>query len=139
MSKTLLKAEDVPTYIQEVVRNLRLITDYKDGDIPGYTFELYGKFDTPTAYAMGILDSTFTASVQSTKVLRELHKRLEFLPVPVCPTVLIYVKQPVFVLLPFAEPVKAIILWVLLVIFSYITAFIIYRIPVFGKYILYMR
>ena len=46
---------------------------------------------------------------------------------------------PIVVQLPFTEPVKAIILWVLLIIFSYITVVIIYRIPKFGKYILYMR
>ena len=46
---------------------------------------------------------------------------------------------PVVVQLPFTEPVKAIILWILLIFFSYIAAAIIYRIPRFGKYILYMR
>lgn len=46
---------------------------------------------------------------------------------------------PLIVKLPFAEPVKAVILWILLIIFSYITAFIIYRIPKVGKYILYMK
>lgn len=46
---------------------------------------------------------------------------------------------PIVVELPFTEPVKALILWVLLIIFSYITAVIIYRIPRFGKFILYMR
>ena len=46
---------------------------------------------------------------------------------------------PIVVLLPYSEPVKAIILWILLIIFSYIAAVIIYRIPRFGKYILYMR
>ena len=46
---------------------------------------------------------------------------------------------PVVVQLPFAEPVKAIILWVLLIILSYAAVVIIYRIPRFGKYILYMR
>lgn len=46
---------------------------------------------------------------------------------------------PLVVKLPYSEPVKAIILWVLLIIFSYITAAIIYRIPRFGKYILYMK
>lgn len=46
---------------------------------------------------------------------------------------------PLVVQLPFTEPIKAIILWILLIIFSYIAAAIIYRIPRFGKYILYMR
>ncbi|WP_458456926.1 acyltransferase [Methanobrevibacter sp.] len=46
---------------------------------------------------------------------------------------------PVVVGLPFTEPVKAIILWILLIIFSYIAVVIIYRIPKFGKFILYMR
>lgn len=46
---------------------------------------------------------------------------------------------PVVVGLPFTEPVKALILWVLLIILSYIAAIIIYRIPKFGKFILYMR
>ncbi|MBQ2831238.1 acyltransferase [Methanobrevibacter sp.] len=46
---------------------------------------------------------------------------------------------PLVVKLPYSEPVKAIILWVLLIVLSYITAAIIYRIPKFGKYILYMR
>ena len=46
---------------------------------------------------------------------------------------------PLVVLLPYSEPVKAIILWILLIIFSYVAAVIIYRIPRFGKYLLYMR
>ena len=46
---------------------------------------------------------------------------------------------PLIVQLPFTEPVKAIILWILLIIFSYAAAAIIYRIPRFGKFILYMR
>ena len=46
---------------------------------------------------------------------------------------------PVVVKLPYTEPVKAIILWILLIIFSYAAVVIIYRIPKFGKYILYMR
>ena len=46
---------------------------------------------------------------------------------------------PVIVDLPFTEPVKAIILWILLIILSYIAVVIIYRIPKFGKFILYMR
>ena len=46
---------------------------------------------------------------------------------------------PLVVQLPFTEPVKAIILWILLIIFSYAAVVIIYRIPRFGKYILYMR
>lgn len=46
---------------------------------------------------------------------------------------------PVVMILPFSEPVKAIILWILLTIFSFSAAAIIYRIPKFGKYILYMR
>ncbi|MDO5859415.1 acyltransferase [Methanobrevibacter sp.] len=46
---------------------------------------------------------------------------------------------PLVVRLPFTEPVKAIILWILLIIFSYAATVIIYRIPRFGKYILYMR
>lgn len=46
---------------------------------------------------------------------------------------------PIVVQLPFSEPVKAIILWILLIIFSYAATVIIYRIPKFGKYILYMR
>jgi hypothetical protein len=46
---------------------------------------------------------------------------------------------PLIVMLPFTEPVKAIILWVLLIVFSYVSAVIIYRIPKFGKFMLYMR
>ncbi|WP_458405637.1 acyltransferase [Methanobrevibacter sp.] len=46
---------------------------------------------------------------------------------------------PLVVGLPYTEPVKAIILWVLLIFFSYTAAIIVYRIPRFGKYILYMR
>ena len=46
---------------------------------------------------------------------------------------------PFVVQLPVTEPVKAIILWILLIIFSYIAVVIIYRIPRFGKFILYMR
>ncbi len=46
---------------------------------------------------------------------------------------------PLVVPLPFSEPVKAIILWILLIVLSYVTVVIIYRIPRFGKYILYMR
>lgn len=46
---------------------------------------------------------------------------------------------PVIVKLPFAEPVEALILWILLIILSYITAAIIYRIPKIGKFLLYMK
>ena len=46
---------------------------------------------------------------------------------------------PLVIFLPFTEPVKAIILWILLIIFSYLGAAIVYRIPQFGKFILYMR
>ena len=46
---------------------------------------------------------------------------------------------PIIVNLPFSEPVKAIILWILLIFLSYAAAAIIYRIPYFGKFILYMR
>jgi surface polysaccharide O-acyltransferase-like enzyme len=46
---------------------------------------------------------------------------------------------PLVVQLPYSEPVKAIILWILLIFFSYLATVIIYRIPRFGKYILYMR
>ncbi len=46
---------------------------------------------------------------------------------------------PLVVVLPYSEPVKAIILWILLVVLSFTSAAIIYRIPKFGKYILYMR
>lgn len=44
MSKTLLKTEDVPAYIRKIVPNLRITTEYQEGDIPGYTFRLYGKY-----------------------------------------------------------------------------------------------
>ena len=46
---------------------------------------------------------------------------------------------PLVVKLPLTEPAKAIVLWILLIILSYIAVVIIYRIPKFGKYILYMR
>lgn len=46
---------------------------------------------------------------------------------------------PIVVQLPYTEPVKALILWILLIIFSYLAVVIIYRIPKFGKYVLYMR
>ena len=46
---------------------------------------------------------------------------------------------PVVVQLPLTEPGKAIVLWILLIILSYIAVVIIYRIPRFGKFILYMR
>ena len=46
---------------------------------------------------------------------------------------------PIVCILPFTEPVKAIILWILLIIFSYAAAALIYRIPKYGKFILYMR
>ena len=46
---------------------------------------------------------------------------------------------PLIVDLPFTEPVKALILWILLIIFSYVAVVIIYRIPKFGKFLLYMR
>jgi surface polysaccharide O-acyltransferase-like enzyme len=46
---------------------------------------------------------------------------------------------PIVVQLPFSEPIKAIILWILLIIFSFAAAAIIYRIPKFGKFILYMK
>jgi len=45
---------------------------------------------------------------------------------------------PVVIKSPFPEPVEALILWVLLIICSYVAAAIIYRIPRIGKYVLYM-
>lgn len=46
---------------------------------------------------------------------------------------------PFIVMIPVSEPVKAIILWILLVVLSFAAAAIIYRIPKFGRFILYMR
>ena len=43
MSKTMLTTADVPKYIREIVTRLKLTTDYVEGDLPGYTFKLYGK------------------------------------------------------------------------------------------------
>lgn len=43
MSKTLLTTADVPAYIKDIVRNLSSTTDYKEHDVPGYTFKLYGR------------------------------------------------------------------------------------------------
>ena len=43
MSKTVLTVADVPKYIKEIVSRLRLTADYAEGDLPGYTFKLYGK------------------------------------------------------------------------------------------------
>lgn len=45
---------------------------------------------------------------------------------------------PFIATLPFTEPIKAVILWILLIVLSYLSAIIIYRIPKFGKFILYM-
>jgi len=45
---------------------------------------------------------------------------------------------PVVIKSPFPEPVEALILWILLIICSYVAAAIIYRIPRIGKYVLYM-
>lgn len=45
---------------------------------------------------------------------------------------------PLVITLPVSEPLKAIILWILLIVLSFPAAAIIYRIPKFGKYILYM-
>ena len=44
MNKTILEAGNVPKYIREIASRLRLTTNYADGDIPGYTFLLYGKY-----------------------------------------------------------------------------------------------
>jgi len=43
------------------------------------------------------------------------------------------------VLLPFTQPVNALILWVVLTIVSYVAAIVIYRIPRFGRFMLYMK
>lgn len=43
MSKTMLTTADVPKYIREIASRLRLTSDYSEGDLPGYTFKLYGK------------------------------------------------------------------------------------------------
>ena len=40
----LLTTNDVPKYIREIASRLRLTTDYEDGDYPGYTFKLYGRW-----------------------------------------------------------------------------------------------
>lgn len=44
MSGTVLITLNVPKYIREIVSRLRLTTDYAEGDLPGYTFKLYGKY-----------------------------------------------------------------------------------------------
>lgn len=46
---------------------------------------------------------------------------------------------PLIITLPFAEPVKVIILWILLIICCYKMADIIYRILMIGKFILYIK
>ncbi len=46
---------------------------------------------------------------------------------------------PYVVDLPFTDPVKALILWVILIICSFTAAAIIYRIPKVGKFLLYMK
>ncbi|MEE1335139.1 acyltransferase [Methanobrevibacter sp.] len=84
-------------------------------------FELCSRMDTVRAYPMVAFLSKYSFAVF-------LVHNLFRLPL-----------LPVVVQLPFTEPVKAIILWVLLIIFSYTAVVIIYRIPRFGKYILYMR
>ena len=84
-------------------------------------FELCSRMDTVRAYPMVAFLSKYSFAVF-------LVHNLFRLPL-----------LPVVVQLPFTEPVKAIILWVLLIILSYAAVVIIYRIPRFGKYILYMR
>ena len=84
-------------------------------------FELCSRMDTVRAYPMVAFLSKYSFAVF-------LVHNLFRLPL-----------LPVVVQLPFTEPVKAIILWVLLIILSYTAVVIIYRIPRFGKYILYMR
>ena len=46
---------------------------------------------------------------------------------------------PYFADLKYSLPVKALILWVILIFLSYLAAAIIYRIPKIGKFVLYMR
>ena len=40
----MLTTADVPKYIKEIVPRLHLTTNYSEKDIPGYTFNLYGKY-----------------------------------------------------------------------------------------------
>lgn len=43
MSKTLITINDVPQYIRNIVKNLRLsVSEPEESAIPGYTFRLYG-------------------------------------------------------------------------------------------------
>ena len=43
MSKTLITTNDVPQYIRNIVKNLRLsVSEPEESAIPGYTFRLYG-------------------------------------------------------------------------------------------------
>ena len=84
-------------------------------------FELCSRKETVRAFPLVTFLSKYSFAVF---LVHNLY-RLPFLP---------FVVQ-----LPYSEPVKAIILWILLIIFSYVTVVIIYRIPKFGKYILYMR
>ena len=43
MSKTLITTNDVPQYIRDIVKNLRLsVSEPEESAIPGYTFRLYG-------------------------------------------------------------------------------------------------
>lgn len=44
MSRTLLTTADVPKYVREIVTRLHLTTTYAENDIPGYTFNLFGKY-----------------------------------------------------------------------------------------------
>lgn len=44
MSRSILTTANVPKYIREIVPQLHLTTDYAEGDNPGYTFKLYGKW-----------------------------------------------------------------------------------------------
>lgn len=46
---------------------------------------------------------------------------------------------PLVILLPVGNIAQVLVLWVLLIVLSYIAAIIVYRIPKFGKFILYMR
>ena len=43
MSKTLITTNDVPQYIRDIVKNLRLsVSEPEETALPGYTFRLYG-------------------------------------------------------------------------------------------------
>jgi len=106
--------------------------------IKGYNFFLWYEFPFVAIGSFALFEATSRRQNVKTYTLVKFLSKYSF-AVFLIHNMFRLPLLPVVAKLPYTEPVKAIILWILLIFLSYIAAAIIYRIPRFGKYVLYMR